>query len=127
MTTSGRGSTDDETDPPSGPDLQIPSVLREDGPPLPKISKPEPGLMASMADVGKAWAVALDFIVTILMGAGAGYGWDRWRSTSPTGILIGLSAGFAFALVRIIRYTQKQEALERAERAKRPGERTSGR
>ena len=71
-----------------------------------------------LMEMGKAWGVALDFVFTIAVGALAGWGFDRWRGTAPTGSIVGFAAGFTIALVRIIRYTMKQDRLEQEAKAK---------
>ncbi|QOJ00229.1 MAG: AtpZ/AtpI family protein [Phycisphaeraceae bacterium] len=100
-------------------------------PPIPEGLKParsggaspvkEKGLGASMAEVGRAWALAFDFMLTIAAGAGLGWALGRWFGSQNNWIMIGFVLGFATALYRIIRHTQKQEARERAERAGRGG------
>jgi hypothetical protein len=74
---------------------------------------------SGLMEMGKAWGVALDFVFTIAAGALAGWGFDHWRGTAPTGSIVGFAAGFAIALVRIIRYTMKQDRLEQEAKAKR--------
>src|SRR5262245_25824099 len=94
------------TDPPDpGP---IPEVLQRPTP------RPEPPgrPMAGVAGMAKAWAIALDFVFTILAGAGIGWLIDRWRGSSPIGLLVGLVLGFVVAFWRIIRTTQRQEREE---------------
>src|SRR5437763_769797 len=63
----------------------IPEVLREG--PKPKGPASDPG--SGVAGMAKAWAVALDFIFTILAGAGVGWPFDRWRSSAPVRLLSG--------------------------------------
>ena len=69
-----------------------------------------------MAGMAKAWAIGLDFVFTILSGAGLGWLFDYWRHTGPAGLLTGLGLGFVFAFYRIVRATQKQEREEAARR-----------
>lgn len=89
--------------------------------PRPK-AEPKSG-MASVAEMGRAWATALDFVFTILGGAGLGWLFDYWRKTGTKGLLTGLVLGFIIATIRIIRATQAQE---RAEKARRDAERGQG-
>ena len=95
----------------------MPEVLKK-GPP----SQPEPQAQgpSEMIGMARAWAFALNFIFTILAAAAIGWLFDRWRSTAPTGLLVGLALGFVFAFWRIIRATQNQERAE-AERRRRHG------
>jgi F0F1-type ATP synthase assembly protein I len=94
----------------------MPDVLKKAAP------EPEPPAEgpSEMIGMAKAWAFALDFIFTILAAAGLGWLFDRWRSTGPAGLLVGLALGFVFAFWRIIRATQNQERAE-AERRRRRG------
>lgn len=71
-----------------------------------------------MVSTAKAWAVAFDFIFTIIAGAVLGWLADRWQGTNPRGLLIGLSLGFVLAFIRIVRHAQKED---RAAAAKRTG------
>lgn len=91
----------------------IPEVLRH-GPSVPKPDV-KPSDVVGMA---RAWAVSLDFVFTILAGAGAGWLVDRWLKSSPVGLLAGLGVGFILAFWRIVRTTQKQEAAERARKGR---------
>ncbi len=108
----------------SDPRLAIPELLKRPARghgPATKVQGE--GLAAGLAGAGKAWAIAFEFITTVI-GAGV-LGWlvDRWRGSSPVGALVGLALGFGVAFVRIVRTTQAQERAERA-RANRPkGER----
>lgn len=107
----------DPPDPSGDPRIQIPEILRQPGPQRPP--PPAPGAMKSAAEMGKAWSVALEFVFTIVGCALLGMGFDRWQGSAPTGILVGLTAGFVLALVRIIRYTLKQDAAEKRDRESR--------
>lgn len=104
------------------PRLEIPEILRR--PVEPSNYDPVYGSQSSrpttpeLAGAVKAWAIALDFVVTIIAGAGLGYLADRWLHTLPAGTLIGLALGFGAAFVRIVRATQRQERLERERRSR---------
>ncbi|MCC6678996.1 MAG: AtpZ/AtpI family protein [Phycisphaerales bacterium] len=97
-------------EPPPPPD--IPDVLKER--PGAGRTHDQPSSSSSLSGVGRAWGIAMDFIFTILAGAGLGWVIGRWQGHIPGWVLGGLSIGFAAALVRIIRATQRQERLERA-------------
>lgn len=99
--------------PASDPRLEIPEVLRH-RPDEPKTK--EPPSRVDMTETAKAWGVALDFVITTVAGAVLGWLLDRWLGSKPVGTLIGLGLGFVTAFVRIIRYTQKAERLERETR-----------
>ncbi len=99
----------------------IPDVLRRGPTPVMKKQTTDSGV----AGMARAWAVALDFVFSVLAGAGLGWLFDRWRGTLPWGLLVGLVLGFIVAFWRIIRATQAQER-EEADR-KAGGNRGSGR
>ena len=88
----------------------IPAVLR-DQPARPAAPS---NADAGVAGMARAWAVALDFVFSILAGAGLGWGFDRWRGTTPWGLLVGLGLGFVIAFWRIVRTTQAQERQDAA-------------
>ena|SRR5215471_18226354 len=90
----------------------IPDVLQKG--PERKPAPPESG--SGFAGMARAWAIALDFVFTILAGAGLGWLFDRWRGSGPVGLLVGLGLGFFLAFWRIIRTTQKQEREDAARR-----------
>lgn len=98
---------------PDDPRLAIPEILREGpaGAARAPEGRPEGSDIAQMA---RAWAVALDFVFTIIAGGVVGWLFDLWRKSGPIGLLVGLGLGFVLAFVRIIRATQKQERLEAA-------------
>lgn len=103
-------------EPPPPPD--IPEVLKHP-PPGPRL--PEPPGPSSLSGMGQAWGMAMDFIFTILAGAGLGWLIGRWQGHLTGWVLGGLTVGFAAALVRIIRATQRQERRERESREARRG------
>ena len=84
--------------PPSGQ----PSGDRRDG---------EKRANASEADILAGWyrmaGVGIEFIVAVALFAGIGYAIDRWRGTSPWGVLIGAAIGFAVGLRAMIRAAKK--------------------
>ncbi len=92
----------------------IPETLRKPPPPPPPPKTPG----SDIAAMGRAWAIALDFVFTVLAGAGLGWLFDRWRSTGPVGLLVGLGLGFVVAFWRIIRTTQREEEAERRRRGR---------
>jgi F0F1-type ATP synthase assembly protein I len=95
------------------PRLAIPEVLKNPPPGTPKLEPDRPRPPSQALQMGRAWAMAMDFVFTIIAGAVLGWLFDRWRGTAPAGALIGLAVGFVLAFYRIVRATQKQEAAER--------------
>lgn len=88
--------------PPPMPDFPtIPESLRK--------AAGEPTKPSGLAGIGKGWAMAFDFVGTILAAWLIGFGIDLWRKTSPWGSLIGLGVGFAYAIYRILKQTQREE------------------
>jgi len=83
---------------------EIPKELREKG---------QNETVSNLTGFGEGWAVALDFVCTIVAGFLIGFGIDWWLKTRPWGTLIGLGVGFAYAIVRIMQYTQRQERKAR--------------
>src|SRR5262245_45359227 len=113
----------DERDPaPPDPRLQIPEVLRTPvrQPDLdPVFGYKKARYQASeMSSMGRAWAMAMDFVFTIIAGALLGWLFDYWRSSLPIGTLVGLGLGFVTAFIRIVRATQRQEREEKARRGR---------
>jgi|SoiMethySBSTD1v2_1073268.scaffolds.fasta_scaffold4192496_1 ATP synthase protein I len=51
--------------------------------------------------------VGIEFVVAIALCAGVGYAIDRWRGSSPWGVLIGLALGFAVGLRSLIRVAKR--------------------
>jgi F0F1-type ATP synthase assembly protein I len=113
-----------DTTPARDPRLEIPEILRT---PVrqsqfdPVVGSKEGGAKKEAIDtagMGRAWAMALDFVFTVLAGALVGYLLDRWQGWLPIGTLVGLVLGFVSGFIRIIRATQRQERLEKERRGK---------
>ncbi|MBC7833496.1 MAG: AtpZ/AtpI family protein [Phycisphaerales bacterium] len=108
----------DQPSPTRDPRLEIPEVLRT--PVAQSEYDPVYGTRANqprlpdLSSVGRAWGTAMNFVFTILAGAGAGWLFDRWRTTLPWGTLIGLALGFVLAFVQIVRQTQREERAKRS-------------
>ena len=51
--------------------------------------------------------VGIEFIVAVALFAGIGYAIDRWRGSSPWGVLIGAGLGFAVGLRAMIRAARR--------------------
>ena len=92
----------------------IPEVLRKG----PTAARSPTVSGSDAAGMAKAWGVALDFVFTLLAGAGLGWLFDWWRHTSPWGLLGGLGLGFVIAFWRIVQTTQRQEAADRERRGR---------
>jgi F0F1-type ATP synthase assembly protein I len=98
-------SAEDSREPPPptvDPRLEIPEVLRK------PVRQPEPlpSPPQSWGQAAAAWGIALDFVFTIIAGAGLGWLIDRWLNSAPWGVLVGLALGFGAAFVRIVKRTQ---------------------
>lgn len=105
---------------PRDPRLEIPEILRTpvekpDYDPVYGDQQSRP-YAPNLAGAGRAWAVAFDFVFTIVAGAGLGWLADRWRGSLPLWTMVGLVAGFVTAFIRIVRTTQRQEREEKAKR-----------
>jgi len=103
--------------------LEIPEVLRK---PVPRPEyDPAAGKLershepSDMVGMGKAWAIALDFVFTIIAGALIGWAVDYWRHSLPLWTLIGLGAGFVTAFIRIVRRALREDKAEQARRTGR--------
>lgn len=100
------------------PPPAIPSTLRGSG-----ATKKDDGqsTTAGLSEMGRAWGVAFEFMITIGAGGGGGWLFDHYQGTNPKGLMVGLGVGFAWAFYRIVRFMMKQDAAERAERERRKG------
>lgn len=103
------------------PPPAIPELLKERPEDSRRKTASETPAQTSLSSMGRAWGMAMDFIFTILAGAGLGWLIGRWQGHVSGWVLGGLAVGFAAALVRIIRATQKQERAERAAAERRKG------
>jgi F0F1-type ATP synthase assembly protein I len=65
----------------------------------------------SEADILTGWyrmaGVGIEFVVAVALFAGIGYAVDRWRGSSPWGLLIGAGLGFAVGLRAMIRVARR--------------------
>jgi F0F1-type ATP synthase assembly protein I len=78
---------------------------------------PTPKGAQALVGVVKGWAMALDFVFSIIAAWLIGFLIDRWQGTAPWGSLIGLALGLTGALVRIMRQMARQEQAEARQRA----------
>ncbi len=67
----------------------------------------------AMADLGKAWGIALEFIVSILLFTGGGWLLDRWLGTNPWLLLAGMALGLFGGVYRLLR---EARVIERGRR-----------
>lgn len=109
--------TDGRTEPEDGTEAWQPS---KPPPPMPEFSEIPESLRkaarggtrespSGLAGVGKGWAMALDFVGSIIAAWLIGFLIDRWQKTAPWGSLIGLGVGFAYAIYRILKQTKAEE------------------
>jgi F0F1-type ATP synthase assembly protein I len=82
-------------------------------PDLPKTSADQPAEQSSLTGIGTGWAMAIDFVSTIVAAWLIGFGIDWWQKTRPWGSLIGLGFGFTYAIIRILRRSQQGERRSR--------------
>jgi ATP synthase protein I len=71
----------------------------------------------TLAGAGRAWSIAFDFVVTTIAGLGLGWLFDRWRGTTPWGILVGLGLGLVLAFFRIVR--SARQSMEEDDKRRR--------
>jgi len=61
--------------------------------------------------LGMAWRMSTELLVTVLVGAGLGYGLDTLFGTKPWILLIGLGFGIAAGLRSVMRTAAKMDAM----------------
>lgn len=94
------------------PSLDIPEALRTpvDRPESLKQAEEGPAASAGVSPgMARAWGIAFDFIVTLLVCMGLGWAVDRWTKTTPIFLLSGLFLGFVLAMVKIVRAMNAEE------------------
>lgn len=57
---------------------------------------------------GAAAAVSYTLIGAIVLLGGLGYGFDKWRGTSPWGVFIGLMLGIVVGFYELIKTTWRR-------------------
>ena len=61
--------------------------------------------------LGMAWRLSTELLVSVLVGAGLGYGLDTLFGTRPWLLLIGLGFGIAAGLRSVLRTAEKMDAI----------------
>lgn len=61
--------------------------------------------------LGMAWRLSTELLVSVLVGAGLGYGLDKLFGTKPWILLIGLGFGFAAGIRSVMRTAEKMDAI----------------
>jgi len=65
---------------------------------------------------GVAYQGSVEAVLSILIGAGLGYAADRYLSTAPWLMVLGLSLGFAAFVRRLMSLARQLDAREKAPR-----------
>lgn len=70
-----------------------------------KIKKPESGDSEASygTDMGRAMRLIVDLMAGVIMGVGAGYFMDKWLTTQPLFMIIGLLLGMAAGVKNMLR------------------------
>ncbi len=104
----------------SGPEVWQPSKPPPPMPVFPKIpenlkraAEGSQQKSSGLSGIARGWAMALDFVGTVIASWLLGFLIDRWQKTQPWGSLIGLCFGFGYAIYRILRQTQQEERESR--------------
>lgn len=58
---------------------------------------------AAASDANDAYQGAIEAVMAVLLGAGAGYWIDRRFGTTPYGVIVGVVIGFAAMVLRLLR------------------------
>lgn len=61
-------------------------------------------------EAAKGFALALNFIVSILLLGAIGWGIDWWQGTGPWGFLIGIGVGFGAGLYLMVKDAKRLTA-----------------
>ncbi|HKK50810.1 MAG TPA: AtpZ/AtpI family protein [Myxococcota bacterium] len=81
---------------------------------------------ASRSTGGSAYEGAFEAVGSILISTGLGYWFDQSQGTTPVGLLVGASIGFAAFVLRLVRLgktlqaEQAEQAAEQGEQAEQP-------
>ena len=60
--------------------------------------------------LGMAWRLSNELVVSVLVGAGLGYGLDKLFNTTPWLLIVGLGFGFATGIRGVLRVAAKMDA-----------------
>ena len=60
--------------------------------------------------LGMAWRLSTELVVSVLVGAGLGYGLDKLFGTEPWLLIVGLGFGFATGIRGVMRVAAKMDA-----------------
>ena len=71
-------------------------------------SKAARSLQENATRSGTAAAVSYTLIGAIILLGGLGYGFDKWRGTSPWGVFIGLMLGIVVGFYELIKTTWRR-------------------
>ncbi len=103
------------------PPPEIPAVLREPAHPARSTGKgPGESAKSEILGMGRAWGLALDFVFTVLAGAGLGWVGGRYVGPMPAWVMAGLALGFVIGFTRIIRSTLREEREAEGQKKNRP-------
>ncbi len=67
------------------------------------IERAAKAFQANVASAGPAAAASYTLVGAIILLGGIGYAFDRWRDTSPWGLVVGLALGIVVGFYELIR------------------------